>query len=155
MRRRVATFVCVALGLLAFGIPFAAAAAPGAQRVELVGPLGNFDCDTGDNIVGAPGGFGFVVLNQVDGRVTAKVSLRNAEPEATYIVRLIQHTEDIRDCHGGTHRLRTNAAGNGNIRLSETVFADAVGFNVSVNTKTWFGAPQWVGARMVPAEADG
>jgi hypothetical protein len=121
-----------------------------ADRVELIGPDGNFHCGTGDVTEGRPGGFGSVVLQQHGGDVVAVVHLRRLDPRSTYVVRLVQVSEDQLDCQVDGIEVRTNAAGHAVVRLSERVSPTAIGFNVAVNTGTMFGSPHWVGARTVP-----
>jgi hypothetical protein len=58
---------------------------------------------------GAPGGFGFAVINaSAGGSVSATVSLKKQEPNRTYVVRLIQ---GIADCLTADAEVTTNGDG--------------------------------------------
>jgi hypothetical protein len=92
-------------------------AAAGADMFELLGPNGNALCDGSDVFSGAPGGFGFAVINaSADGSVSATVSLKKQEPNTTYVVRFIQ---GIADCLTADAEVTTNGMGNATVHVSE------------------------------------
>lgn len=129
--------------------------APGAQanaptRLDLIGPEGNANCETGQTWGGQADGFGTVTIDQVRNDVTALVSITGGQPNTTYHVRLIQTTKDIRDCHTGDVPVTTTASGTAHLRVGEGVLPDATGFLVSVNTGGIFGAPHWISETFVP-----
>jgi hypothetical protein len=92
-----------------------AEAAPGAERLDLLGPQARARCDGSGVREGIPG-FGFAVINTVDGSVRATVALQGVTPDTTYRVLLIQ---GIDDCFTTDTTLTTNRQGNGTVRLSE------------------------------------
>ncbi len=135
-------------GLLAV-VLFASPAAAGATRLDFVGPNGNLHCGTGEVTAGEVGRFGSVVIRQRVDQVTAMVHFRGGVPGQTYQLRLLQISEDQADCHFGEVAAVANRAGDVNLRLVEQVQPSTIGFNVSVNTETVFGAPHWVAEQTV------
>ena len=123
-----------------------AAAAGDNVHVPLIGPDGNFACDTGEVFAGGEQQAGAVLLHGTTDRVSAVVQLRNARPNTRYMVRLIQVSEDGSDCHVGAVPVITNSHGHGTLRLSEARQADAFALNVSVNRGHSNGAPHFVGS---------
>ena len=94
----------------------AGTAVAGADKLQLLGPDGNAFCDGSGVITGAPGGFGFAVINaSADGRVSATVSLKKQTPNATYVVRLVQGA----DCFDIDAEMTTNGKGNATVHLTE------------------------------------
>ena len=107
-----AASVCAVLVLSA--IP---AGAAGAGKFDLLGPTGNAFCDGSGVIAGAPGGFGFAVINApANGTVKTTVSLKGQQPNTTYNIRLIQ---GIADCFTVDATVTTNGQGNGTGQWSE------------------------------------
>ena len=105
-------FAAVVVAAIAAGT-----AAAGADKFELLGPDGNAFCDGSGVIIGAPGGFGFAVINaSADGRVSATVSLKKQTPNTTYVVRLVQ---GLADCSTVDAEVTTNGKGNATVHVSE------------------------------------
>ena len=104
-------FAAVVVAAIAAGT-----AAAGADKFALLGPDGNALCDGSGVITGAPGGFGFAVINaSADGNISATVSLKKQTPNTTYVVRLIQGA----DCFTVDAQVTTNGKGNATVHLSE------------------------------------
>jgi hypothetical protein len=104
-------FAAVGVAAIAAGT-----ASAGADKLELLGPDGNAFCDGSGVITGAPGGFGFAVINaSADGTVSATVSLKKQTPNTTYVVRLVQGA----DCSIVDAEMTTNGQGNATVHLSE------------------------------------
>ena len=94
----------------------------GAGKFELLGPNGNAWCDGSGVLAGEPGGYGFAVINaSSDGKVMATVSLKKLEPNAEYLIRLIQGPHD---CHTTDVTVTTNGKGNATVHYSEESVAD-------------------------------
>jgi hypothetical protein len=128
------------------GLVAATAFGAGAQRVQLVGPFGDFYCQTGELVFDQNPGFGFVVLHAADHRATAVIGIRHQRPHTRYVLRLVQTTPDSRDCYSIDGHVTSNAAGNATVRLSEPLLRDATGLNVVADTRSLFGTPTFVAA---------
>jgi pectate lyase len=112
MRRAKLFLAAVVVAAIAAGT-----ATAGAGKFELLGPDGNAFCDGSGVFAGAPGGFGFAVINaSADGSVAATVSLKKQEPNTTYVVRLVQGVDD---CYTVDAEVTTNAVGNATVHVSE------------------------------------
>jgi hypothetical protein len=113
MFRRISVIALIVAGLTT-GV--AVAGGGGSQKFELLGPNGNVFCN-GGVISGAPGGFGFAVINAPgNDTVAATVSLKGLTPNTTYFVGLIQ---GVSDCVTDDGTITTNGQGNGTVHLSE------------------------------------
>jgi len=128
--------VVVGVPILGVGGP---AGAAGAGKFDLQGPNGSAFCDGSGVDAGAPGGFGFAVINAPsNGTVSATVSVKGLKPNTSYTVRLIQ---GVADCFTVDGTIVTNGVGNGTINVSEPsvsthafVAVDAAGAEYVTNT---------------------
>jgi len=92
---------------------FAAAGAGGSQKFDLLGPTGNALCDGSGVLSGAPGAYGFAVINAPsDGTVATTVSIKGQQPNTTYDIRLVQ---GVADCFTVDAMVTTNGQGNGTV----------------------------------------
>lgn len=127
-----------ALGsLLWFAGPAQAAATP-AQKVPLTQT--NRNCD-GMPFDRQDQSFGFAVVHKTGSdKLVASVVLRNAPPNTTYNIRLIQLLSGDVDCSaiGGT--LTTDAQGDGDANVQEHVLPGASSVWVDLNNQNNFAA---------------
>ena len=95
---------------------FAFAAGPKVDKIDLYGPLDHANCDDGTRVgTGEAGDWGFVVFKSSNDEISALISLKNAAPNATYGVFVIQPG----DCYKGIDAVfTTNAQGNGKVHVS-------------------------------------
>jgi hypothetical protein len=139
MRRSMLAVSVLTLSLgAAIAVPAAAAAsATPAQKIQLTQT--NRDCS--GSVIGTvatePHGFA-VVIKPASGKLVANVVLQNAQPDATYNIRLIQVLPDSSDCLtiGGT--LTTDAEGDGNANVQELVLPGATSAWVDLNNQADF-----------------
>ncbi|HEY2640599.1 MAG TPA: hypothetical protein VGI66_12040 [Streptosporangiaceae bacterium] len=122
----------------AIAVPAAAAAdATPAQKV----PLTQTNRDCSGIRIGAPAAeaHGFaVVIKPASGKLVANVVLQNAEPNATYNIRLIQILPDSSDCATVDGTVTTDAAGDGNANVQEPVLPGASAAWVDLNNRADF-----------------
>jgi hypothetical protein len=117
----------------------AAAGGDGSGKFELLGPNGVALCDGSGVLSGAPGDFGFAVINAPDGTVSATVSIKKQQPNTDYVIRLVQGGAD---CFTVDATATTNGQGNATVHLSEaSVSTHAL---IAVDTGVLFGAPTFV-----------
>jgi hypothetical protein len=123
-------------------------ASAAALKVPLVGPNANFFCVDLQPADEAPApGPGFVIFNQDGaGVVHANVRLQGAEPNTTYVVRLIQGTPSGADCFDEDALFTTNGTGNGGVNIEEPVQPDAIGAQVIIDTENVFNPPTYRGS---------
>jgi hypothetical protein len=148
MQKRFLLLVATAAALAAWSAVGAQAAgpgAPGAAKEGLVGPgaalfcvgLGAADSDISQT------GPGFVVFNEdiSANTISANVVLKRADPNQTYVIRLIQ--SDGSDCFTVDATLTTNGQGNGEAQVIEPIDAGASAVNVIIDTGSEFSTPTW------------
>lgn len=116
----------------------------GAKKYPLVGPdaqLFCFSLTPTSNDVATLWQEGFVRFNVDDdaGILSAVVSLKGAEPNTTYPVRLIQGGAG--DCQTVDGYLTTNGRGNGTLSISEPAVSDRA--QVIINTDVLSGDPTY------------
>ena len=118
----------------------AAAGGNGSGKFDLLGPNGNALCDGSGVLSGAPGDFGFAVINAPsDGTVSATVSIKGQQPDTDYVIRLVQGDAD---CFTVDAMVTTNGQGNATVHLSEpSVSTTAL---IAVDTGALFGTPSFV-----------
>lgn len=96
--------------------------APGALKVPLAGPAANFYCvglgEVGDDSQSGPG---FVIYTQdrSANTVSADVVLKDASPNTTYLIQLVQ--SDGTGCGQVDGTLTTNGQGNGEALVTEPI----------------------------------
>src|SRR5947209_1045150 len=113
--RKFALALVCAAGIAALMAPAGLGDGSGAQKAPLVHNVFEF-CSGG--LINPPSplptGNGFAVLNAHDGVISGEVSLKNATPNTTYGVELVQTPTGI-GCNDYTvASLTTNGQGNGN-----------------------------------------
>ena len=142
-RKRMIALAC-ALGVMAIAIPTALASDPGAGKAPLVPNVEAF-CSGG--LVNPPSplptGNGFVVLNAANGVVSGEVSVKNATPNTTYNIDLVQ-TPSGTDCFVYNFSLTTNSQGNGNVHVSAPQHAGDTGAFVDLfygNISDFYNSP--------------
>jgi hypothetical protein len=118
-RRNFAVALVCAVGVAALIVPAAFGGGSGAQKAPLVPNVFEF-CSGG--LINPPSPLptdtGFVVLTAENGVVSAEVSLKNATPNTTYGVELVQ-TPSGTGCNDySVASLTTNEQGNGNVHVS-------------------------------------
>lgn len=149
MTRRL--FVLVAAVALAVALT-ASGASAAALKVPLVGPEANVFCvDVEPADESQSPGPGVVIFNLgEDGVVHANVRLKRAQPNTTYVVRLIQGTPAGTDCQTVDAEFTTNVRGNGGVTVKEPVQADAVAAQVIIDTERLIQTPTYRGSESYP-----
>lgn len=135
--RSIGAATVVAAAVLGTGLPAQAAATP-AQKVPLTDI--NRDC-TGAVVPGGPdtGTFGFAVVTKpASGKLVVTVALKDAHPDTTYDVRLIQLLPDQSDCHTIDGTLTTDDSGDGSTNVHEPALPGAGSMFVVLNNHTDF-----------------
>jgi hypothetical protein len=114
----------------------ASAQGAGAQKVELLKEsFGNCTIGTAG---GNPTG-GFAIIHSTgDGTLIAELSLKNAEPNQTYGVGLVQ-TPSGAHCTESEFQLTTNGNGNGNVNMQDPLLPGTTGAFVLVLPSGPFG----------------
>ena len=105
------------------------AQASGATKADLLMNAFGF-CNTGAN-GGTPTG-GFAIIHSTgDGTLIAELSLKNADPNHTYNVSLVQ-TPSGENCFASEFQVTTNGNGNGNVNMQEPLLPGTTGAFVLV-----------------------
>jgi hypothetical protein len=146
---RLMAIVVAGLASLALVVPAAGqstAAAPGASKQGLVGPAARVLCvgldpAPGDDV--SQPGPGFVVFSQDRdaNTVSANVVLKDAAPNTTYPIRLIQ--SDGSNCFTVDATLTTNKQGNGQAKVVEPIHPGATAVQVIIDTGTLLTRPTY------------
>lgn len=128
----------VGLGL-STGIAGASSPNSHAQKVSLT-TMPNRDCSFGDlGGGGTGGGTGFAIVNKTaSGKLIAEVGLRNALPNTTYTIRLIQEPSTL-GCNVSSElrpTFTTDDLGNGNGHIEATVNSGDTSVWVDLNNST-------------------
>lgn len=112
----------------------------GARKFDLLGPNGIAFCDGSGVISGAPGDFGFAIINAPnDKTVEATVFIEKQKPNTKYVIRLVQGQSD---CFTVDATVMTNGQGNATVHLSEASTSSHA--LIAVDTGVLFGAPTFV-----------
>ena len=128
---RIARALLAALVAVSLGAAFGAAdAAAGAERVPLARGV-NRGCFTGGQAGAATNGTAMINATGA-GTILATVQLKDALPNTTYNVRLIQVPGGA-DCGTLDGTLTTNAQGNGTVTVREPRLAGTTGAFVVLN----------------------
>lgn len=140
-RPRAGLLVLPLVGVLAamlwFAGPAQAAATP-AQKVPLTQT--NRNCD-GRLVDRQDQSFGFAVVHKTGSdKLVASLVLKNATPNTTYNVRLIQLLSGDVDCSVIDGTLTTDAAGDGDANIQEHVLPGASSVWVAINDQNNFAA---------------
>lgn len=128
-----------------------AGAGAAAQKEPLVGPEAVITCDNllPIEFTSLTSGPGFVIFNEDgSGRIHANVKFKGAEPETTYVVRLIQGTPSGGDCHVEDAVFTTDSKGNGGVNIKEAVQPDATAAQVIIDTGSIFETPTFRGSEL-------
>lgn len=122
-RSRKGTFVCAVTALAAAALAAPALADNAAQKVSFF----DHPAITCNGAVGGTADDSFAVIKpNGDGTVSAEVALKNAAPNATYVVDLIQS-----NCSNQSETfLTTNGQGNGNVHITEPQTANDASVSV-------------------------
>ena len=115
----------------------------GAQKFDLLGPAGNAFCDGSGVLSGAPGNFGFAIINAPANKtVEATVYIEKQTPNTLYLIRLVQGQSD---CFTVDTTVMTNKQGNATVHFSEPstsshalIVVDTPVLGVHFVTKTYF-----------------
>jgi hypothetical protein len=127
--------------------------APGAAKQGLVGPQASVFCN---DVTPTPSDVttttipGFVIFNQDQGAgtVSANVHVKGAEPNTTYVVRLIQGNGTGDDCGVVDATFTTNGQGNGGELVVEATAVGTTAIQVIVDTGRLLGRPTYRGAAL-------
>lgn len=125
----------------------AAPASAAAQKSDLVGPNANIFCSdltpAGEDVSQtAPG---FVIFNANKNKVSAVVSVKDAPPNVSLPIRLIQGGPGGgNDCYTVDGTLTVNQNGKGTLNVSEAPVGSRV--QVIIDTTSLFGTPTFRGS---------
>lgn len=130
------------------------AVAAGANKVPLRGPGAIVACHSNQPVPGenvSQAGPGFVIFNEgALGVVHANVALKDASPNTTYVVRLVQAIPSGGDCFSVDGLITTNGNGNGTLNIEEAKLAGATSAQVIVDTSGLFNTPTYRGSDLYP-----
>jgi hypothetical protein len=137
---RIALPAVLAAGALLLTVGPASAA---AQKYDLVGPNANIFCS---DLTPADGATekapGFAVFNANANKVSAVVSVKDAPPNTTFPIRLIQGgVGGGTDCYAVDGTLTTNGEGKGTLNVSEAPTGTRA--QVIIDTTALFGTPTY------------
>ena len=139
MRARLTLAAALVGGALALFPGLAQAGGSGAQKAPLVS-VGSLFC-TGSGTPGPVANDGFAVLNETgDGHVVAVVSVKDAQPNTTYFVSVVQ-TPSAAGCNTYPFHFTTNGQGNGTGTFDVSAVSGTTGALVEVSP---FGGPLWL-----------
>jgi hypothetical protein len=106
----------------------------------LLGPDGSASCDGSGVVTGAPGDFGFAIINSPSNKtVEATVYIEKQMPNTLYLIQLIQGSSD---CQTVDATVMSNKQGNATVHLSEPSTSSHA--FIAVSTRVLFGPPFFV-----------